>query len=157
MNPIKQYREFNSLSQSQLAALANCTPQVVLLAEAGVYTTLPPRLKHVTHSSASDYLDFQIETRQQHRQSLEDAALAFDPCSGPFAHHPHTNYRLLVVDSLIGYCKMLAIAPQIVRNYERKLSRPNLHPLVRQYLKDAGLSDALITDLGVRFENTGGL
>lgn len=152
MNPVRNYRELNGLSQAELASKCNCTPQVILLVEQGVYTTLPPIIKRVTHSTDAEYHDFQVETRRTNRAIFEEAALTFDPNGPPVAAHPHIGFRLLCTDSFIGYCKMLAIAPQIVRNYERRLSNRHLHPLIKQYLKDAGLSEALLGDLEVRFE-----
>jgi len=153
MNPIKSYRELNALTQAQLAQLARVTPQVVLLAEAGVYTTLPPKLRHVCHADPIDYLDFQLSVRQSNCTAFEDAILKYNP---PVAgrSHPHVAFRAAVSPgSYIGYCKMLAIAPMIVRNYERRLTRRALHPLIKQYLKDAGVERALIEELEVKFEH----
>jgi DNA-binding XRE family transcriptional regulator len=153
MNPIKSYRTLNSLTQAQLAQLARVTPQVVLLAEAGVYTTMPPKLKHICHADPIDYLDFQLSVRQSNRSAFEDAILRYNPPVASHSH-PHVAFRELVSPgSYIGYCKMLAIAPMIVRNYERRLTRRNLHPLIKQYLKDAKVEGNLIEELEVKFEH----
>jgi len=151
-NPVRRYREINYLTQAELASKAGCSPQVILLCEQGVYTTLPPAIKRITHSTNEAYHNFQVSVRQTNKEAFEEAIVAFD--IGPVAAHPHATFRLLVTDSFIGYCKMLAIAPQIVRNYERRLSNPRLHPLIRQYLKDAGISEGMLNDLGARFENS---
>lgn len=150
-NPITNYRQLNQLTQEQLANLCHVTPQVVLLAEAGIWTTLPPKLRHVTHVTPKDYHAYQVAKRKANRVQLENAALAFNP---PVAGvHPHVNFRLLISGSLMGYCKVLAINPTIVRNYERGSRRRVIHPLIKQYLADAGLEKELISDLEARFEN----
>src|SRR4030067_903333 len=150
-NPVAEYRELNSLTQLELASRLGVTSQVIHLAEAGVYPPLPPKLRHAIHLTrpvaAAQYHAFQVSIRQSNRPQLEEAALLYDSTISPVAAHPHTSFRLFITDSFMGYCKILAIHPQIVRNYEQRLTKRALHPLVKQYLQDAGLPEGLIEDL----------
>ena len=147
ISPIKSFRLANNLTQSQLADICSVTPQVVLLAEQGLYTRIPTKIKAVTSVTEFSYHEHQLFTRRANKPLLEPAVYSFAPVAGL---HRHVAFRRLVKASMIGYCKVLVIAPQIVRNYELR-PRGRLLPLIREFLGDAGFNGEELDDLEVRF------
>jgi transcriptional regulator with XRE-family HTH domain len=153
MNPLKEFREHEQITQSDLANEAGVTRQIITNLEKGLLSQLPSRLSAITHIPQQDYLDWVSSQRlknQHYFRTPEVRAL--------LSNHPLLSWRLdknrwlsfkWTVQpnrSHRGFCRRLVYQPSLLTLYETK---NQCKPSLIQALKEVGLSLREIEATGI--------
>lgn len=147
VNPLKEQRELLGLTQEELADRCMISRDSVVKYEAGLLTNPSWDILAVLyekslekHNAIDNYYKWQVEIRKTHVDKLRAALKLYK--GGPFK-----DFRLLVSDSQIGFCKLYCIHPQVLRTFEKGQHRNELSDQLRKVFLDAGLTWDEIYDL----------
>lgn len=154
MNPIKEIRQREGLSQEDFARAVEIHPQAVLLNEAGCYPTILPKIEswleengYTVSEIRVNYRDFVINKRQSLVGKFD--GVDFDWASFSFTNHPFTNFRLLIGLSRMGFAKRFCVQPAVLYKLERGDSQ-GLGGQIKEALLGAGFEKHFIDELNER-------
>jgi DNA-binding XRE family transcriptional regulator len=156
MNPLKEYREQNHLTQSDLAKSANITRQVITNLEKGLLSSLPTNISLLSHIPQQDYLEWVTNERLKNSSYFRTPEVR-----SLLSSHPLQSWRLdknrwysfkYTVQpnhSHRGFCRRLVYQPSLLTLYETK---NQCKPSLIQALKEVGLSVREIQSTGLVLE-----
>lgn len=149
-NPLTTARHQLHYTQHSVARELGYTNQMVLRAEQGLFTTVPPKLKAWASTTLGSppsevehmYQQYQKETRASNFSQLHMGYLNYLDMEIPSGskEHPFVYFRACCSDSRVGFCKLLCLHPQILINWERSHFEGEWHPIIEGYLLDAGFN-----------------
>lgn len=151
INPILEIRERAGLTQAELAKQLGITEQTVRRTEQGTYTTIPKSLlvwAYGARGSSSDVIQLAYnEWKKDKRRELAPIANVISVYPWDCRTHPFKWFRTRFMDrylqnvstdkinSLSGFCKVVAINPRILNNWETSYSA-QIPPEVESLLRD---------------------
>jgi len=158
-NPILEIRERAGLTQAELAAQLGITEQTIRRTEQGTYTTIPKSILLWAYSakgSSSDLIQMAYnEWKKEKRRELAPIINKISIYPWDCRDHPFKSLRVRFMDrylanvstdkinSMSGFCKVVAINPRILNNWETSYSS-KIPPEVESLLRDMqyrGISD----------------
>ena len=109
MNPLKEYRLHNNLTQQQLADKIGVTRQTVLDTEQGLFNMIPPSIRAVVPQHLQGKYRLWVKEQRQNNTSRFVVSL----------EHVHSfqDYCNKVGGSTRGFCRVLVIQTSVVRDY----------------------------------------
>lgn len=159
-NPIKEVRLRKNLTQRVLASYGNVTVGAVIKHEQGLYVNPSPRILDVLSDEVltsglltTAYRCWQDDLRES--ADLPTTANYYEGNSRPVGTSPFLHYRTKFIgcSSRMAFCKLLALHPSIVAEYEA--GRTKYMPVsIYQALIMAGVKPSLLAildDLGKDF------
>lgn len=155
-NIIKRARLSRSITQREVARLADMSPQAVMRYEQGLYENLSMKLLNaiselidiprvVIETDYDSYRDWKQKAAGQYLQ--QPPPLYFNE-----ALHPFKNFRQRLTSGAVGnesrmaFCILLAVHPATVAEYDEGKVK-SMPALIERALKNAGLSDEYLKSL----------
>ena len=156
MNPLRARRLSLGLTQDALARTARLSRQLILRAEQGTYTNIPPRLLHALYPTTVErlvakdlYQEFQTSLRVNAYGQLDPS---FDFTDVSPKRHPFIEWRISSGLNTIQFCKLFAVQHSIVHRWEDAPPGRNGGPVsvpgpVVTALQDAGYPPHVVAGL----------
>lgn len=113
MNPYKDIRIRNNLTQKAMADLISVTPQVIVSIEAGLFNTPPESIREAFPNLVPDYYDWVANQRKENAPHFRKRPfpLAYSPNFDTLMKRVHESNR--------GFCRLLVYQPSLLSDYRR--------------------------------------
>lgn len=151
MNPFKKLREQHNITQETLARVAGVTTQSILRYEQGLYEKPSDKIVNALSSLTGAKppvlkLKYEIWRRfQQERAS--PIFVVIRPLQLKPGEHPFITFRTNQgYASRMAFCKLLAIHPSVVADYEKGRQK-HMPRMIKQALINADCREEILTQL----------